>query len=265
MHRTFEVFSDIFAFRDNAASRMDARVKLFVALSAIVAVILSSRAVLPLAVGATCLAFMAALRVPARLIVARVAAPLGLVAVIVVLRPFLMGGTPLFTVPLFGWTLTATREGALEGLLFGARVFGAVSVVLLLGMVTPAHKVFAALRWARVPKGWVEIAMLMYRYVFALLDDAADVAAAQQVRLGYANLRLALKSAGVLAGAVLLRSIDQAEKTHNAMVARGYQGTLPMGTLGPVPRRDVAIGCACLIALALASCWLECWSGGVLE
>ena len=67
------------------------------------------------------------------------------------------------------------REGALHGALLGTRVLGAVSVLLLLSSTARAHQIFNALRWFGVPKGWVEVGMLMYRYIFMLLDLAADV------------------------------------------------------------------------------------------
>ena len=54
---------------------------------------------------------------------------------------------------------------------------------------------------------------------------------AQKVRLGYSGLRRSLRSMGSLAGIVMLRSLDQAEKTHEAMVARGYRGFLPLPAL----------------------------------
>ena len=86
----------------------------------------------------------------------------------------------------------------------------------------------AALRWASVPHTWIEIAMLMYRYLHILFEQAASVVSAQSVRLGYSGLRRSFQSLGSLAGMVILRSLDQAEKSHEAMMARGYRGRLPL-------------------------------------
>ena len=108
----------------------------------------------------------------------------------------------------------------------GSRVLGSVSVVLLLSSVTPAHRIFHSLRWLGVPRGWVEIATLMYRYIFTLLDQTADVLAAQRVRLGYSGLKRSLVSLGVLTGAVIVQSLEQATRTYEAMSLRGYQGQI---------------------------------------
>jgi cobalt/nickel transport system permease protein len=118
-------------------------------------------------------------------------------------------------------------------MLLGAKVLGAVSVTLLLCSVTPAHKIFHALRRMHVPRGWVEIAMLMYRYIFSLLDHASEGAAAQRLRLGYAGVRRSVASLGTLAGTVLVRSFDQARQTHDAMTLRGYTGDFPFAPVAP--------------------------------
>lgn len=229
----FELFSDIFAFRDSRWTRLDARPKVIVALTAIVCTILSTKVILPLSVFVAATACMFTLSIPTRLVIARLAAPFALVAVLVVLQAFMVGSTVVATISVFGLHLTAMREGILQGALLGSRVLGASGVVLLLGMVTPAHKVFHSLRWFRVHHGWVEVAMLIYRYTFALLDRASDIGAAQRCRLGYAGTKRSISSVGTLAGAVIVHSLDQAMCAHDAMMLRGYTGSMPFA---PMPR-----------------------------
>jgi cobalt/nickel transport system permease protein len=129
-------------------------------------------------------------------------------------------------------------------------------VVLVLGAAAPMHKICAALRWARLPHTLVEIAMIMYRYIFLLLDDTAAVLSAQKVRLGYVSFRRSVASLGSLAGLVMLRSLDQADRTHEAMLARGYQGRLPLPTLPALRGRDLL-----LIAVAVAATGLMYLAG----
>ena len=42
----------------------------------------------------------------------------------------------------------------------------------------------------------------------------------------------------VMIGTLILRSIDQAMRTHEAMILRGYRGTIPFGSLPPLGRAD---------------------------
>jgi len=253
----FDLFSDIFTYRDNALTRIDPRVKLLVAAAALVAVVTSARPFLPLAVFALCLGTVIALRVPAKLVALRLAAPLSTVAVLVVIQTFVTGTTPLFALTLGGWTLTAKAEGLRQGLLLGTRVLGALSIVLLLGIATPAHRIFQALRGFRISKDWVEIAILMYRYIFVLMDRAGDLAAAQRLRLGYTARGRALASFTTLAGATVVHSFEQAGRTHDAMRLRGYRGTMPFGPLPTLGRRDRRLIALSVIVIAAAYGFIE--------
>ncbi|MBI5249782.1 MAG: cobalt ECF transporter T component CbiQ [Desulfomonile tiedjei] len=235
----FDIFSDIFACRENVFTRIDPRVKMVPAIALILSVVLSSKVYFPLTVLAFCLSAMLMVGMPIRLALLRIAGPMGIVAVLVVLQAFLSGSTPLFTLDFLSWKLTATEEGLRRGILIGSRVLGAVSVMLLFSSVTPAYKIFNALRWFRVPEGWVEIALLVYRYTFSLLDQTSDVITAQSTRLGYSSVGKSLSSMGVLAGTVITRSMDQAMRTYEAMTLRGYEGSMHFAPLPGLKATDI--------------------------
>ncbi|MDO9230830.1 MAG: cobalt ECF transporter T component CbiQ [Syntrophales bacterium] len=248
----FDLFSDIFTYRDNALTRIDPRAKLVIALAALIAVLTAERVVLPLCVFGVCLGTVATLRIPAKLVTARLAAPLSIVAVLVVIQTFFTGTTPLFAFTVAGWHFTAKAEGLRQGALLGARVLGSVSVVFLLSVVTPAHRIFQAFRWFRISRNWLEIAILMYRYIFVLMDQVADLAAAQRLRLGYTARGRAMRSFTALAGSTIIHSLEQAKRTHDAMRLRGYRGTMPFGPLPALGRRDRLITALCLIGIVSA-------------
>jgi cobalt/nickel transport system permease protein len=248
----FDLFSDIFTYRDNALTRIDPRAKLVIALAALVAVVTAERPVLPLLVFGLCLGIVAALRIPAKLVAVRLAAPLAIAAVLVVLQAFVAGSTPIYTFTFAGWQLTAKAEGLRQGTLLGARVLGAVSVVFLLSLVTPAHRIFQALRRFGISRDWLEIAILMYRYIFVLMERVTNIAAAQKLRLGYTARGRALRSFTTLAGATICHSFEQAERTNDAMRLRGYRGTMPFGPLPAVGGRDRLILAFSLTLIAAA-------------
>ena len=142
MQRAFELFSDIFADRDNLLTRIDPRVKVIVTLLILLSVILSIRPALPLAVFTLSVIGTRIIQVPIRLVLARLAAPLAIVFVLVVLQALLIGSTPLFTFSFLKWKISGFQEGAYRGILTGCRVLGAVS--LLLSMSTPPPRPIAS-------------------------------------------------------------------------------------------------------------------------
>ncbi len=254
MHHKFDLFSDYFALRDNVATRIDPRPKVILALTLIVAIVLSHQFVLPLVAAGGCVMVMLLLGIPATLLAMRLLAPLGIASVICLLRPFFVAGDPILSLSIAGWTLTASWAGVIDGLLIASRVLGAVSTMILLSMTTPAHRIFAVLSWAHLPRTLVETAMLMYRYIFTLLRHTSDAISAARIRLGFSSGRRALSSMGMVAGAVLTRSIRQAERTHEAMTCRGYQGEIPLGHLQKLTPRQIlgtVAGPACVVSLYL--------------
>jgi len=248
-----DFFPDTFSARDNCLSSIDARVKLLLAMVLLVLVVASKQPVFPLAVLSTSLCALFALRVPWRVVLLRVAAPFSMVLVLIALQSVLRGSTPLWIFHFASWKIVLTKEGLQIGLLSGIRVFGSMSVVVLLGMITPTHHIFRAMLWMGTPQGWVEIAVLMYRYMFTVFDFAMDMTAAQRMRLGYEGVLRGMGSMQTMIGTVILRSMDQAFKTHEAMALRGYRGAIPFAPIPPIsPRQIGVILCGVLFALG---CW----------
>ena len=251
MKHSFELFSDYFALRANVFANIDPRAKLVIAASLILSVLFSTGFVWPSIVFIFSLSSLCYVKVPLRFVAIRMVAPMGVVAVIVLLRAFSITGEAIFELNIGSLSLTASVEGLMLGLQTGIKVIGALSVVLFLSFVTPAYKIFISLLWFKVPTLWVEISMMMYRFIFSLLEHTGDVISAQRTRLGYTDMRKSFSSAGILTGALMLRAIDQAEKTHQAMSLRCYTGQIPMDELAPMPKQDILLMCVspCVVAL----------------
>ncbi|MBI4827520.1 MAG: cobalt ECF transporter T component CbiQ [Nitrospinae bacterium] len=247
----FEVFTDIFTYHDSPLRAVDARVKLLVAAVAVGLTLLAPSPWFPSLVFAMCLTALAWLKAPLRLVLARFAPALWMALMLLALKTVLTGATPMASATVAGITVTAYREGWEEGVLLAFRLAGCLSALQLFSMVTPAHEVFRSLLWFRAPATWVEVAMLMYRYTFQLFDMAAEMGFAQKARLGYSNARVTLASAGTLAGAALLRSVDQAARTHEAMRARCYTGRIPFDPMPELTARQALTVAGLAAALTL--------------
>ncbi len=234
----FDLFLDFFTHEDNIFTRMDARTKMIAAITLICAIILSTKILLPLIVLVMCLSIPLFIGVPTKLLLSRLLAPGGIVLVLIVLKSLTTYGKEVFAISVLGVHFSVTREGLASGMILGTKVFSAVSVMIFLGTVAPAYKIFHALRWFRVSGTFVETALLVYRYIFILVDQTSDILAAQKVRLGYSSFRTSLRSIGVLGGMIIIRSLDQAARTYEAMSLRGYDGETAFDPLPPLPQKE---------------------------
>lgn len=132
------------------------------------------------------------------------------------------------------------------------RAFAAVLAMFVLAATTPMVDVFAALRAARVPDPLVEIAALVYRLTFGLLESLGAIHEAQAARLGYATRRAAMQSAAMATTAILVRSWDRARRLEAGLAGRGYEDSLR--TLDPPRRRSTAFLLASLaLVLGIAA------------
>lgn len=230
-------------------ARLDARVKLLCALALLVMVISCKGLAFPLLIAVICLALCLNMGVRLKVLVVRFAEPLFIAVMVLFLKCFFSGTAPLFSFHLLGLEITGHADGLREGLLIASRIAGAVSLVALLGFATPFTELMAALAWLRVPRGFIEVALFAWRYLFVLFEDAQVVYSAQKNRLGYTGYRRGLRSFGTLAGALVIKAFDNSQTVTTAMVQRGYDGTMPLLKHKPFILKEVAMSCLLLVVI----------------
>jgi len=129
----------------------------------------------------------------------------------------------------FGHRVGLTSQGLHTAAAMVLRVATSISLVVLLTLTTPWTRLLAALRSLRVPKMFVLVLGMAYRYLFHLLGSVTDMYTARKARMVGAETDVTSGRAFVAAGAGALFGKAQAlsEEVHMAMVARGYTGEGP--------------------------------------
>lgn len=149
--------------------------------------------------------------------------------------------------------LGMTPESLTSAASLGAHGVAGTLAVLVLAATTPMVDLMSGLSRARVPQVCVEIAALVYRLLFTLLESVGAIREAQVARLGYDSRRAAMRSAAVLTGSVLLRAWQRAQRLEEGLAGRGYSDNLR--TLDP-PRHASArflAGAGLLLVLIAAA------------
>jgi cobalt/nickel transport system permease protein len=183
-------------------------------------------------------------RVPARTFGRAIRLPLAFVAVGAVTAVVSVSGDGI------GWAPdAASRAGSLAG----HSVAGGAAV-LLLATTTPMSDLLPALRRLRVPAAVVEVASVVYRLLFVLLESLATIREAQTARMGHSSLRRSYRSTGALAAAVLTRSWDRARRMQDGLAGRGMEtGLRVLPEVLPSSRAFVAASVAGLAGIVAAS------------
>jgi cobalt/nickel transport system permease protein len=151
--------------------------------------------------------------------------------------------------PLSWLFLSITRDSINEGVFVFCRVIGGTSAVCFLALTTPMTELFVILRQCRAPAVLIDLAMIIYRTIFILLDQLIQIYHAQTMRLGYTTFRETIRSLATLCGAVFLASWDAGEDLIRAMDARCYTGKFAMlGKSRPVEVYSLLLVVAFLLA-----------------
>jgi cobalt/nickel transport system permease protein len=130
----------------------------------------------------------------------------------------------------FGLTVPATQwnNGAAWSWMIGLWLRCTISFLagLWLIHVLPLTELLTTLlRW-RCPPLLVAMLSFMYRYIFILWDELARLRHAREARdFGHGSLMMRWTTNAQLVGLLLLRSMERAERTHQAMLARGWDGS----------------------------------------
>jgi cobalt/nickel transport system permease protein len=150
-----------------------------------------------------------------------------------------------------GWAPDAApRAGSLV-----AHAIAGSAAVLLLATTTPMSDLLPALRRLRVPDAVIEVASVVYRLLFVLLESLHTIREAQTARMGYSSVRRSYRSSGALAAAVLTRSWDRARRMQDGLAGRGMEtGLRVLPEALPSSRVFVAastLGLAAIVAVSL--------------
>ena len=124
-----------------------------------------------------------------------------------------------------GW-LSVTVGNQVRARLVMARAFGAVSCLYFLSLSTPMSELISVARKAHIPSIVLELAVLIYRYIFILLSTYRTMKDAAASRLGFDGYKQGIVTTGKIYGNMLARSFRRAETCLDAMESRCYDGEI---------------------------------------
>jgi cobalt/nickel transport system permease protein len=248
------MFAEDVAVQRGLLQRIDPRVKVVGAVALLVATALVHH--LPVLVGCYLgtLALAAASGLSIGFFVKRVWLFIPIFTGIVVLPATLSFITPGHVViPLgtwFGHHVGVTRQGLTGAGIIVVRVATSISVVVLLTLTTAWTRLLSALRSLLVPRLFVAVLAMTYRYLFHLLNAVTDMYTARKARtVGADDVAGGRRFVSASAGAIFGKAIALSDEVHMAMISRGYRGEMPRARRRPLAGVD---GVALLVALALA-------------
>lgn len=157
--------------------------------------------------------------------------------------------------------LAITTSGLAAAGLLTLRVGVAVSFVVLLSLTTRWNDLLRGLRVLFVPRLFLVVLAMTYRYLAVLAQAAAEMFTARQSRtVGRTNLPENRRFLGGAIGALFGRTLALTDEVHAAMLSRGWTGeAIPLRPLRL--RLEDALWLGAMGLCAAVSIWLERMGG----
>ncbi|QOX79722.1 cobalt ECF transporter T component CbiQ [Trichlorobacter lovleyi] len=211
---------DQLAAGDTSIHRLDARAKVLVVLVFIVTVVSFGRyelsAMVPFFLFPVAVVVLADL--PAGFIARKVALVIPFAAAIGIFNPLFDREIQLYL------GSVAVSGGWLSCASIVLRAALTVTAAVILVAVTGFTAVCEALERLGMPHPLAVQLLFMHRYLFVLADAAARASRARELR-AFGTRGMGIGPFASMAGHLLLKSWERAERIHMAMLARGFQGT----------------------------------------
>ncbi len=123
--------------------------------------------------------------------------------------------------------LAITSSGLLQALVLVARVGVAVSVGALFALTTRWSDLMSALRAFFVPRIFVDMLAMTYRYAILLMNTAFEMFVARTSRsVGKSSNSQGRRFIAVGIGSLFGKTLALSEEVHGAMISRGFAGDI---------------------------------------
>ena len=128
----------------------------------------------------------------------------------------------------------------MNGALLWAVALSAVSCLYFLSLNTTMTDILGVFRKLHVPELMIELMLLIYRFIFVLLETASAITTAQKSRLGNRNYRTKVRAFGSMGSALFIQAFRRANALYDAMESRCYDGTIRvLSEEQPVRKKEI--------------------------
>lgn len=104
------------------------------------------------------------------------------------------------------------------------RAISCLTCVYFFMLTTPFNQLIFLLKKLHLPDNLIEVTMLIYRFIFILLEEVSDIKKSQELRFGYVNLKTSYKSLGILVNLLYRRIMKRYDDMCVSLDIKLYDG-----------------------------------------
>lgn len=128
----------------------------------------------------------------------------------------------LWHINIFNFYLGISKTTILTARHLIFRSFSALTCTYFLVLTTPMNDILLVFKKLKLPTIFIEMSILIYRFIFIFLEEAKEIHIAQELRFGYSNLKNGYKSISTLIVSLFIRVFLKYEHMKSALASKGF-------------------------------------------
>lgn len=118
-----------------------------------------------------------------------------------------------------------TRQGMETASYLLLRCFASINCIYFVSLTVGMNQQIKVMKRIHLPKEMIELVILMYRFIFIFLEEVQEMKLAQEIRLGYCNIKVSYRSTGLLISSLFGRMMKKYKALCIALEIKLYDGT----------------------------------------
>jgi len=115
-----------------------------------------------------------------------------------------------------------TQESINTATILLSRALASISCIFFLMLTTPINDMTSIFYRLKIPKLFIEMTVLTYRFIFIFIEESREIYIAQNMRFGYAGLRNSYNSLSCLIAVLFIRVFKRYKDMEIALQCRGF-------------------------------------------
>ncbi|MDR2438812.1 MAG: cobalt ECF transporter T component CbiQ [Planctomycetaceae bacterium] len=162
----------------------------------------------------------------------------------------------VFSWEIGNYCLFVSENGLLLAFRLICKSLSAVSCFYFIILTTPFREMLCFLHSLRCPPILITLAMLIYQFIFLLMEMAVVKMKSQLCRGGYRSVKGFVRSFAMLWGSVFIQSCLKSEWVYKSMLTRGYNGRIPLTSENFCPNKKEIVCLLLFFLLMMIPNWL---------
>ncbi len=147
-----------------------------------------------------------------------------------------------YALPVGSFFITGSRESLRFGIQLIMTAMASVSCLYFLSLNTTMTDILDVLDQLHCPEIMIELMMLIYRFIFVLMEAASAIMVSQKSRLGNRNLKTSIQSFGQMGAGLFIRALRRSNALYDAMESRCYDGKIKvLSVQHPAKKKEVVM------------------------